>query len=109
MSAKKFAQEKVGLERKVKEFLKSDVLPYVQERWKSSVEQPDCIMVCNATCAAFYLRSFADVVEYCTVDPDDSPSAWSNFPSTRTEALCIYSLLESNTTWFEDAHAQSIR
>jgi hypothetical protein len=46
-------------------------------------------MVCNATCATFYLQSFADTVHYKTLDPEECRPALGVTFDRRGQKLCI--------------------
>lgn len=80
------------LEHEVREFLRAELLPHARERWEDTVAQPACRMVCNATCATFYLQSFADPVEYRTIDPDKSRPALGLTFHRQGHKLCVFTV-----------------
>ena len=80
------------LEDEVKEFLESNVLPHAQACWKSSVAQPDCVLKCTATCAAIYLESFADTVEYCNIVTESNRPALGMTFHRRGQTFCVFTV-----------------
>ena len=86
-----------SLDNEVRDFLKTELLPHVRKRWKETVAQPDCQMLFNATCATFYLRSFADEVDYRTIDPGVGRPALGVIFHRQGSKLCVFTACWNRT------------
>ena len=97
-------KEMENLANEVRQFLKRELLPHVRERWKETVEQSDCRMVSNATCATFYLRSFAYAVDYHTIDPDVGRHSLGMIFHRERSKLCVFT-----ACWNRTPHTSKMR